>query len=49
LSVDQANSLGELGWAEFEKALAEWEERTGQDHFARGFPEDHAKGPARVA
>jgi ribonucleoside-diphosphate reductase beta chain len=49
LSADQVNALGEFGWTEFEKAIGEWEERTGQEHFARGFPDDHAKGAAKVA
>jgi ribonucleoside-diphosphate reductase beta chain len=46
---DQVNDLGALAWTEFEKAIGEWEERTGGDHVARMFPDDHAKGPALLA
>jgi hypothetical protein len=47
--ADDINALGTSAWEEFEKALGEWEERTGADHFARGFAAEHAKGAARVA
>ncbi len=49
--IDRAkvDELGVYAWSEFEKAIAEWEERTGQPHFARSFPDEHAKGPARVS
>lgn len=49
IDVGEINELGEMAWGEFEKAVAEWEERTGDEHFARSFPDQHAKGPARVA
>jgi ribonucleoside-diphosphate reductase beta chain len=49
LQADQVNALGAFAWTEFEKSLAESEERTGAEHFARSFPDDHAKGAARVA
>lgn len=45
---EDVNALGDRGWAEFEKAIGEWETRTGGTHFARMFADDHAKGPARV-
>jgi ribonucleoside-diphosphate reductase beta chain len=48
-SKDDINELGAYAWEEFEKAIGEWEERTGGDHFARMFADDHAKGPAKVA
>jgi hypothetical protein len=49
LALEDVNALGEFAWKEFEKSLAEWEERTGEEHFARQFTDDHAKGAARVA
>lgn len=49
LSAADVNAIGEFAWAEFEKTLTEYEERTGEEHFARSFPEDQAKGPAKVA
>lgn len=49
LSAGDVNALGEYAWKEFEKTLSEWEERTGEEHFARSFPDDHAKGAAKVA
>jgi len=47
-SRDEVNDLGDLAWVEFCKSLDEYEARTGHDHYARMFAEDHAKGPARV-
>ncbi|HVE91812.1 MAG TPA: ribonucleotide-diphosphate reductase subunit beta [Actinomycetota bacterium] len=47
--TDEVNELGEFAWAEFEKALGEWEARTGGTHYARLYEKDHALGPARVA
>jgi len=49
LSADDVNALGAFAWVEFEKSLAEYEERNGEEHFARQFADDHAKGAARVA
>lgn len=43
------NDLGDYAWTEFEKAIGEWEERSGGTHYARMYVDDHAKGPARVA
>lgn len=47
-SKEEVNELGQLAWDEFEKSLREWEERTGGDHYAWTFKEDHAKGAAKV-
>ena len=49
LSAENVNALGEFAWIQFEKSLGEWEERTGEEHFARQFADDHAKGAAKVA
>lgn len=43
------NELGRFAWSEFESAIGEWEDRTGAQHFARGFPDEHAKGAAKIA
>lgn len=48
-TAEECNELGAFAWSEFEKALEEWESRTGGTHFARLLADDHAKGPARVA
>jgi ribonucleoside-diphosphate reductase beta chain len=46
---DDINELGAFAWGEFEKAIGEWEARTGGEHFARMFAADQEKGPAKVA
>jgi ribonucleoside-diphosphate reductase beta chain len=46
---EDINELGAYAWEEFEKAIGEWEERTGGEHFSRMFADEHAKGPAKVA
>lgn len=49
IDAARVNELGAYAWGEFEKALGEFEDRTGRPHFAREFADDHAKGAARVA